>query len=89
MIMKPNESSVDAEHDAIMREHVYRTVHGLEVQFALPGRSAQSGTTPTADDGKNRLIEHFDAEHGVIDSVDEASAESFPADDPLTVSRRS
>ncbi|WP_146516241.1 hypothetical protein [Rubripirellula amarantea] len=61
---------------------VYRTVHGIEVRFAKPIRSTKSAAIAKALNGRTRRVLKFDAAHGVVDSVDEASAESFPASDP-------
>ena len=87
MIMNPSDIQMNDQHDAIMREHVYQTVHGLEMRFAIPESVVSLIKSSTTRFEKNRRTDpfsadQFDAQHGVVDAVDEAGAESFPASDP-------
>lgn len=50
-------------------ELVLRTVHGLEMRFTIPAHP-------------NDVQSPFDPSHGVVDAIDEAGMESFPASDP-------
>lgn len=76
MIMRPPE---DPDRIRKASDVAVETVHGLQQ------RGGTSIRQPDAEQQKQRAgrpSQCFDAEHGVVDEIDETGAESFPASDP-------
>lgn len=82
MIMRAVETCGVRPQQPANREIVYRTVHGVDVRFAISERLADKQRDATSDCTTNPMPARFDPEHGIVDSIDEAAAESFPASDP-------
>ncbi|TWU47011.1 hypothetical protein [Rubripirellula reticaptiva] len=82
MVMNAKQDKYNLPDNVAKRECVYRTVHGIEIQFSPPEMPAEPENKQAFATGMDPLVASFDAEHGVIDCVDETGAESFPASDP-------